>query len=210
MWLLLALNLDLTATPPLITEFPEIVILRGIYLRDIAIREQCKVFLEIGTARGWQSMLWSNYLHDKRINDGAVYTCDIIGMDESCFQTPVTGTERLSRRQLWQKHTKPHNQIHFFLREAESLAANVNHPPDMVYIDGEHTKEAVLKDFYEVYPLCSEDTIFVFDDFDDRFPGVQAAVNDIAGSTKSKVNIITFEPYQYRIGIMRIGKPFRF
>jgi predicted O-methyltransferase YrrM len=207
LWLLLALNLDFKKAPPIITQFPEIVILRGIYLRDLAIRNQAEVFLEIGTARGWQTMLWNDYLVNKRVYDGRIYTCDVIGMDEICFKTPVTGDEMLSRRQLWYRYSRSYDQVKFFLRDKFSIATNVKRTLDMVYIDGEHTRESVLKDFQEVLPLCREGTIIVFDDFDERFPGVQAAVYEIAQLLKCDLEITTFEPHQYRIGLIQLGKP---
>ena len=59
-WYKYGLNNRPYDNPPVVTEFPELVILRGVYLRQLAEEMRAERFAEVGTARGFQSMLWRN------------------------------------------------------------------------------------------------------------------------------------------------------
>ena len=205
LWLKLGVNFRPLENPPVFTEFPEIVVLRGVYLKDLAIRTQPKTFAEIGTARGWQSMLWAQYLLDKRVQGGKVYTCDIDNMDKRIYKTPLTGDQVLSRHELWEEFPAK-SLIHFSHRPIEKMSDAIKENLDMIYIDGEHSEDAVIADFTELLPFITEKTIIVFDDCDERFPGVQKAVTRIAEENGVKIEIVTFEPHQYKIALMNVGQ----
>lgn len=204
-WLKLGVNCRPYENPPVVTKFPEILVLRGVYLRDLAVRTQARKFAEIGTARGFQSMLWAQYLVDGRIEDGAVYTCDVDGMDLRVYKTCVTGDRVFTRRELWEEYPGK-SFIHFSHRPQQKIGEAIKDKLDLIYIDGQHTEDAVLHDFAELLPFITEKTIIVFDDYDERFPGVQRAVARIADENKTDLTCVTFEPHRYKIAIMSVAR----
>ena len=132
-------------TPPVVTEHPELVVLRGVYLRRLAERIGAKHFAEVGTARGFQSFMWAQYLLETS-PDGLVYTCDIDGMDQPIYKTPLTGDRIFTRRQLWQGSPQA-RIVRFVHGDSRKLAQEIKHEIDLVFIDGEHSEKAVLRDF---------------------------------------------------------------
>jgi len=202
-WNKYGLNYQPHEKPPVITENPELVVLRGVYLRQLAEQVGAKYLAEVGTARGYQSMVWAQYLIDTGRTDGLVYTCDINGMNERIYKTPLAGNQILTRQELWQdapgaKHIK------FTHGNSGKLASSIGHKLDMVYIDGEHTGQAVKSDFENLQKLLRPGAIVIFDDCDERFPGIQQAVNQISAQLNVSVQIIEFSPGKYKIAVVQM------
>ena len=205
LWLKYGLNNRPYETPPVVVEYPELVVLRGVYLRELAVQNQARKFLEIGTARGYQAMSWAHYLQDQRIKDGVVYTFDIEGMDQRIYKTPLTGDEVFTRAELWAEDPA-REAICFTNRNQQGIAAVVKTRIDICYIDGRHEESAVLRDFAEVAPYLHNESIVVFDDCDERFSGVQRAVDIIAGQLKVPYELITFDPAAYKIAMLKLSE----
>lgn len=187
------------------TEFPELVVLRGVYLRQLAKQIQAKYLAEVGTARGFQSFMWAQYLIDTNCNHGFIYTCDVDGMERVRYQTPATGDQRFTRNQLWAG--APQSKFIVFVHgNSTKLKQSIIHKLDMLYIDGQHTEKAVLLDFQNLSPFLHPGSIVVFDDCDERYPGVQEAVKQISSSSiGAEIQLIKFTPHRYKIAVMRIG-----
>ncbi len=188
--------------PPVVTEQPDLVVLRGVYLRQLAEYSKAKYLAEVGTARGFQSFMWAQYLLEN-FQDGLIYTCDIDGMDKPIYKTPLTDNQILTRRQLW--HDSPQSPlIRFVHGDSGNLAQQIDNKLDIVFIDGEHSEKAVMKDFNVFMPHLHSGSIVVFDDCDARFPGVQNAVKRISAQLQTEVEIIEFTPSPYKIAKMVI------
>lgn len=75
---------------------------------------------------------------------------------------------------------------------------------DAVYIDGEHSFDAVIRDFGLVWPLVKKCGVIIFDDYDSKDPGspeVKIAVDGILGALKDKINIIFINR---QVGIIKL------
>ncbi|GAI23278.1 unnamed protein product, partial [marine sediment metagenome] len=140
--------------PPSLTEYPEVQIHRGIYLKKIAKKISAKHIVEIGTARGWQSLLFAKYIEEGKFN-GRVFTCDIVGSDEPIFEITIKPGELFTRSQLWGKYEFS-DLITFVHGDSSKLKEYLqNLEPckiDLVFVDGEHTEKAVMQDFYNISP----------------------------------------------------------
>ena len=65
-----------------------------------------------------------------------------------------------------------------------------NRKIDLLYIDGEHTVEAVKSDFELYFPLVKSGGLIVFDDYFPKNSEVYQAVNDICQRYKNELNVI--------------------
>jgi predicted O-methyltransferase YrrM len=201
-WLKYGLNNRPYENPPVVTLYPELIVLRGEYLRHLAEQSRARILAEVGTARGFQTMMWAQYLADAG-SDGLVYTCDVVGMDQRVFKTPLTGDSVLTRQQLWDDAPERH-RVRFVHGDARDLAAALRDRLDLVYIDGQHTDAWVTHDFRALRPHLNDRAIVVFDDCDDRFPGVQDAVTRISAELRSPIEIVEFTPSPYKLAVIRM------
>ena len=199
------LNIDWDSFPPVLTQHPELVIYRGVYLRTLADRVSAKVLCEVGTARGWQSMIWANYLEEKGVKDGIVFTCDIKSHFISIYRTSLTGSVKWTRNELWAWNTAS-RRIQFVEGDSAVMAQQIDRPLDLVFIDGEHSKESVLADFTNLEKHFAQKCIVVFDDCDARFPGVEEAVSEIALNKKNNLEIVSFWPSYYKIAVLLVDE----
>lgn len=55
-----------------------------------------------------------------------------------------------------------------------------------LFIDGDHTKTGVEKDISLFFEKLTENAIVVFDDYDNSFPGLVEAVNELLKTAKIK------------------------
>jgi len=204
-FLVYGMNTNWTKIPPVITQHPELVIYRSIYLRTLAQNISAKTCGEIGTARGLQSITWAHYLEDNAITDGTIYTCDIDDHATPHYQTPLTRAQKLSRSELWAQDEAAH-RIHFVHGDSSVLSRHITKPLDIVYIDGAHTYTAVMADFAHLEKHLSATCVIIFDDCDVRFPGVEQAVSDIVRTNGGGLEMVSFWPSYYKIAIYYVYK----
>lgn len=121
---------------------------RPYYLVSIAEQFGCKYFAEVGTAQGLQFFSFAEYA--KKVN-GHVWSCDI----------------KDSRNEEYTKRYSANAT--FCLGDSKILASVVDKPIDMFYIDGAHDYGDVVRDVVNLKETQSEDPIWIFDDFDERF-----------------------------------------
>ena len=202
-WYKFGANYCIDEMPPIVTEFPELVMLRGLYLKKIARKINAQFLVEVGTARGFQSFIWAKYLKENKYNKGKIITCDIVGEKERIFKTPITGQNYMSRNDLW-KGTSEAKYVTFVHGDSLEMANLIEREIDLLYIDGEHSAEAVLCDFKNLSQFFHSKSVIVFDDCDERFPGVQDAVKKISTQLELNPQIVSFEPSKYKIAIINL------
>jgi len=207
LWVKYGLNNRSHEEPPVVTAFPELIVLRGMYLRQLAEEIGAKYIAEVGTARGFQSFMLAQYFIDTGVKDGIIYTCDIDGSDVAKYKTPLTGDQQFTREQLW-ADTPQSEFVRFIHGDSVELAKAIEHDLDMAFIDGAHTEAAVKKDFECLSPFLHPGSIVIFDDCDWRFPGEQKEVERISSSLGAETQLIDFSPHVYKIVVMRIPEDY--
>ena len=160
---------------PQLESNPAINYERGILLYSLIAKYKPKNVLEIGTAEGYSTlcMAWAMVDHD--IN-GKIFT-----IDPKPFDTPIEreitweknpehNTVSLSTKELWNKFADKEwiKKIEVLTGfSGEILQKKTNELPkmDMGFIDGHHTYEAVIHDFYAFLQTASENFYLLFDDY---------------------------------------------
>lgn len=107
-----------------------------------------RTIVEVGTAQGLQSIVFA-----KTMPGSFVYTCDVKDDRVDVFSTC--------------------NNVEFVLGNSRKLKEKIKEKSfeklDFCWIDGSHDHYAVLEDFLSLLPHTHENTIWAFDDFDQRF-----------------------------------------
>ena len=137
---------------------------RPTYLCEIAKLFGAKNIVEVGTAQGLQSFSFGEYIRENNL-DGEVWTCDIMDVRNKEYATKYQKT------------------VNFCLGNSETLAKQLeaqNKKIDLFYIDGAHGTGDVIKDVYFLKKLQSENPVWIFDDYDQRF----GCYNDILAIMK--------------------------
>lgn len=127
---------------------------RPYYLVHLAKQFGAKNMLEVGTARGLQFYSFAKYVKDNGV-DGHVWSCDIGDY-----------IENEDYKNLYKQETT------FCLGTSETLGTQLSSGDtqvDLFYIDADHHRNAVLQDVENLKHLQTDDTLWVFDDFDLRF-----------------------------------------
>jgi len=203
LWLKLGVNNRPYSSPPVVTKCPEIGVLRVELLKDLARKTKSKNFVEVGTARGMQSMAWAQMLIEEKVEDGSITTCDVIAHDDRRFFTTLTGDRQYTRRELWDG-TAGTQHIRFIHGDSGVLKDHIKAPIDMAYIDGAHTYNDVIMDYENIAGSLHEKSVIIFDDCDERFPGVVDAVNEIVEKNNYSIELVRFDPSKYTVALVNL------
>jgi len=124
---------------------------RAYYLVSIAEHINAKNIVEVGTAQGWQFYSFAQYVTEK---SGHVWSCDIKDVrakDYAEMYKDVTSFCLGTSLQL------------------SKALQNFDQTIDLFYIDGSHDRGTVMKDIINLRRFQSENPVWIFDDFDERF-----------------------------------------
>ena len=152
------------------------------YLCNLAKLKGVKNIAEVGTAQGLQFFSFAEYVKEQQ-DGGHVWSCDIID----------------ARNQEYSKKYEEHTT--FSLGNSEKLCEilkDAGAKIDLFYIDGGHEYEDLVRDVYHLRVYQSENPVWVFDDFDERF-GCYRAILSIMKINKDFM--------VYRVGSAASGNP---
>lgn len=158
----------------------EQLIKRPYFLTLLAEQHQCKNIAEIGTAEGLQLYTFAHHLLDK---GGHVWSCDL--------RDVRTGT-------YVEKYNKNTTFCLGNSLDMSNMIVSENEKIDFFYVDASHKKGEVLADVENVKKVQSENPIWVFDDFDERF----GCFDDIRSLCSINNNFKV-----YRVGNAASGNP---
>jgi len=117
--------------------------------------------VEIGTGTGWTSIALALADHER-----TVVTFD-----------PVYRPERERYLELVDEGVRERIT---FVNASGSTGPQNNDPIELLYIDGDHDRKAVIEDFSAWQTVLSPTALVVFDDFTHpEYPGVREAVRDL-------------------------------
>ena len=86
------------------------------------------------------------------------------------------------------------------IRDYSTRAAAEYHGPPiaLLYIDAEHTRQAVLADWYAWSPHLTHNPVVCFDDYDHKHPNLKAGINHIIAEAN-----LTLEVHGNRLAVTR-------
>ena len=148
---------------------------RGILLYALIAKYKPKNVLEIGTAEGYSALCMAWAMTDYDIN-GRIFTIDPkpfdvpIKREITLEENPKHESIMLSTKELWNKFANKEwiKKIEVLTGfSGEILQKKTKEFPkmDMGFIDGHHTYEAVIHDFYAFLQTASENFSLLFDDY---------------------------------------------
>ncbi len=161
------------------------------YAEDFPNEEEVRI-LETGTARGFSALCMSRALGDAGV-PGCIITIDRlphhVQMMWNCIDDH-DGTK--SRASLLEPWSVERDRCIFLTGESKSVLASLGMSRiHLAFLDGEHSKEAVLREFAFVESRQVLGDIVVIDDVTPlKFPGVVSAVAWIERAGKYKVTQI--------------------
>jgi hypothetical protein len=153
------------------------LIKRPYFLTLLAEKYNCKNIAEVGTAEGLQFYTFAHYLQDK---GGHIWSCDLRDVRNKIY------TEKYAKNST------------FCLGDSKRLSEVVDEKIDLFYIDASHQKGAVLDDVKNLIDQQSENPVWIFDDFDERF----GCYEDIRNLCEKNKNFMV-----YRVGDAASGNP---
>tara|TARA_R100001129_G_scaffold184781_2_gene170682 strand:+ start:106 stop:756 length:651 start_codon:yes stop_codon:yes gene_type:complete len=149
---------------------------RPYYLIQLAKIFEVKNIAEVGTAEGLQFFSFAKYA--KEIG-GHVWSCDIKDVRNKEYSI------------------KYGENTTFCLGDSAILSEEIDKKIDMFYIDGAHDYGSVIKDIINLKKHQSENPIWIFDDYDERF-GCYSDIKRICDAKKS---------FKYFVGNTASGYP---
>ena len=167
------------------------------YINDVKpkISSSLPLFiLETGTARGFSSLCMSKALNDNCCS-GVITTIDCIAHQEKIYWNCIDDHEGpKTRAELLSKWTLELKNI-FFIQgwTNDVLSRIVLNRINFAFLDAQHTKEDVLREFNYISKRQKLGDIVVFDDVTySTFPGVCEALDYIEGNYFYKIERINF------------------
>ena len=126
---------------------------RGKFLCQVYDFFECNNIAEVGTAEGYQFFTFCDHL--KRNNKSSkVYTCDIRDVRNKSYVG---------------KYSKIENFILGTSKEMSEKIISDKEKIDLFWIDGAHDTTAVINDVIRLAKTQSENCVWVFDDYNERF-----------------------------------------
>ena len=127
--------------------------------------EPGQLYLEVGVARGVSSTLANVVAKDGVRLKGI----DIINWADRDFKM----------QEILKVYGKDLKNWEFIEEDSQLAAKYWKHGKiDLLFIDGDHTYEGLLKDFISWYPWVKEGGVIMFDDYN-NVTGVKKAINDV-------------------------------
>lgn len=136
---------------------------------------------EVGTARGFSSLCMSKALKDSKIN-GNIFTCDIIPHNKKIFWNCILDhdNKKKTRFEIIGKWTNLIDKINFFHGTCKEAQEKHNFGRiNFAFIDAQHEYDDVKIEFDFISSHQEKDDIIIFDDIQEKFPGVKLLIDEI-------------------------------
>ena len=138
--------------------------------------------IETGTARGFSSVCMAKAISDSNSN-GKIITFDLISNEQLMYWNCIDDLEGMKSRQDLLSHWK--NLVDKFIifvegNTRETLKSYSTGRVNFAFLDGAHTYEDVMFEFFQIKDKQLSGDIIVYDDYSiDLFPGIVKAVDKI-------------------------------
>jgi hypothetical protein len=142
-------------------------------------------YFETGTARGFTALVATKAIIDAgkrpkvitldRLNDNKRRHWNAIG--------DINGKRYLN--ELLSSYTDILHYIRFVKIRSERIKKfNFFECVDIVFLDSQHTYKAVKREFNFIHGLLDLDSIVIFDDVDEKYPGIHKFINELNGDKR--------------------------
>lgn len=168
------------------------------------IRNQLKTFtnqnyfkiLEVGTARGFSSIIMSKAILDSK-KKGKIFTIDIIPHNKKIYWNTIDDLEGpQTRKHLLRSYEKYLKSIKFLTGQSLNIIKNIKTRQfNFIFLDGNHDFYNVIKEYDLVKNLQKKNDILLLDDVTPKkFDGIVKLLNIIKKENKYTIRKITSNP----------------
>ena len=168
------------------------------------IRNQLKTFtnqnyfkiLEVGTARGFSSIIMSKAILDSK-KKGKIATIDIIPHNKKIYWNTIDDLEGpQTRKHLLRSYKKYLKSINFLTGESVNIIKNIKTKQfNFIFLDGNHDFYYVMKEYDLVKNLQKKNDLLLLDDVTPKkFDGIIKLLNIIKKENKYTIRKITSNP----------------
>ena len=167
-----------------------------LYIKDYIMKERCKNYFEIGTHFGHSvcNVLQSKY-------KSKIISCDLFLKGSSiASDCQIEDIETLARQNAKQFNKNKHECI--IIRGNshsnamfEKVSTHFQDGIDLLFIDGDHRRRAVIADFEKYFPIVNSGGFIVFDDYlpyewKGKKRECPIAVNDLMNKFNDHIEVI--------------------
>ena len=162
------------------------------YLENFETTEPVNI-LEIGTAKGFSSVLMSQAIEDSKRN-GIILTVDVVGHINPYDWNSIMNADGklVSRKEILKNYTKQTQRIIFIKGKSPSILKNIYLSRiNFAFIDGMHEYKNVKSEFEYIKNHQFKEDVIIFDDYSPNlFPGVVKVVEEIRISGEYSIEIL--------------------
>lgn len=167
-----------------------------LYIKDHIMKESCKNYFEIGTHFGHSV---SNIIQSKY--PSKIGTCDLFLVGKTIAgDCNIRDVESLAKSNI-EKFNKNNYECRVFKGSSHSesihreVSSYFEDGIDLLFIDGDHRRKAVLSDFEMYFPLVNHGGFIVFDDYlpykwNEKLRECPIAVNDLLRKYGNQLEVI--------------------
>ena len=165
------------------------------YISELEDNNLNLTILETGTARGFSSLCMSKALIDRKAK-GKIITIDCLPHNKKIFWNCISDLEgKKTREELLKKWKIELSNIVFIQGwTTDTLNRLGIDRVNFAFLDAQHTKDSVLKEFHFIEKRQSKGDIIFFDDVTPSlFDGVCEAINEIKKNYYYEIEILDFD-----------------
>jgi len=174
-------------------------ILYSLLSKYIALRNENKnlnlTILETGTARGFSSICMSKAINDSN-SIGKIITLDCIGHNQKIYWNSISDCEgKKDRSELLNKWGNELSNIIFIQGWTQNTLSTIGiERVNFAFLDAQHTKRSVLREFQYISKRQKIGDIIFFDDVTPNlFDGVCEAVDEVENIYPYKIERLNFD-----------------
>ena len=191
-------QISIKNSPPNFQHGRIIYALLGEYLKKVRDENFAHTLLDIGTARGFSSIIMSRFMINNSIK-GNIHSIDIIKHNKKKYWNSILDVEKgkLSRKQILEPYQEYLKNIYFHEGQTNNILSNLKLDRiNFAFVDGSHEYKDVAFEYNYIKQRQKKGDLILFDDVTEKYKGIIELVDEIKVSSQYNVRIIESSKYR--------------